>query len=675
MSIKIKAKLSDFLYHIYSNSWLKSIRYGLITIQPFILACCIILIIATAQSYVFNNEIEAQFTYFYYKIYSLSRLILLSAISYYLALLRNAKLEEKVNPYIVAVIGLFSSIVITNNFNDVINMQINARWVFYNLIISLLSSEIFIFIYLKINKRLKLLDRGHDNVLMQSINAVLPTMIMISLLFLVNLIYRYTSIDMNFNPQNLHKYISNPYDEKSIFKNIKYLLDVQIYWFLGGHGGDIIDPMIINKSYLNVFCNIGGTGSTICLIIAIFLYKSFRQSKDIAKLAIIPSIFNINEVIVYGLPIILNPIYIIPFIVTPAIMALITNIATIAGLVVIKEIDISWKIPILINAFIATESIKGIILQLINLAVGVMIYIPFVAISYHIYKKDEFTSYESLKKIIFSEEAKPIRFTKRADDIGQVANVLVYNLCESLNKEKDIYLEYQPQVNKVGRVVGVESLFRWKHKDLGNIPPNIAIALAEESGLINNLGKWIIKESIIQLYEWNNKLDCNIEMSINISSKQLEDSTFAEYFKNILDEYKVSARNIKLEITESLALGNDTTTNAQLKALENLGIKLAIDDFGVGYNPILYIKKYKISTIKIDGSLIKDIDTNEESRNIVKAMYGLCECSKIEIVSEFVENNNQKRILDAMGEGIYQGYLFSKPLSGDECLEFILKSK
>ncbi|MGL5315137.1 MAG: EAL domain-containing protein, partial [Peptostreptococcaceae bacterium] len=183
--------------------------------------------------------------------------------------------------------------------------------------------------------------------------------------------------------------------------------------------------------------------------------------------------------------------------------------------------------------------------------------------------------------------------------------------------------------------------------------------------------KWIIKQSCYQLCEWNKVLDYNIDMSVNISSIQLTDSLFAEYVISILDEYKINPNNLKIEITETGELGNDEITKKQLQKLSNKGVKLVIDDFGVGYNPILYIKKYNISTIKLDGNLIKDIDVNEESRNIVKAMYGLCESSGIEIVSEFVENSIQKNILDNMGDGIYQGYLFSKPLGAKDCLKFI----
>ncbi|MGL5351833.1 MAG: EAL domain-containing protein, partial [Clostridium sp.] len=237
--------------------------------------------------------------------------------------------------------------------------------------------------------------------------------------------------------------------------------------------------------------------------------------------------------------------------------------------------------------------------------------------------------------------------------------------------EGQLYLEYQPQLNKERKVVGVEALLRWKYEEFGNIPPNIIVLIAEEVGLIYPLGKWIAETAIEQLSIWDKELDKKIDMSINVSTKQLTDDTFAEFVKDMIKLYNVNPNNIKVEITESFAIGEDEVTKEQLTKLTKCGVKLAIDDFGVGYNPLLYIKKYNIDCIKIDGSLIRDIDKNEESKSIVSSVYSLCESTGITVINEFVETEKQKSVLDNMGDGLYQGYLFSKPLKADACASYI----
>ena len=394
----------------------------------------------------------------------------------------------------------------------------------------------------------------------------------------------------------------------------------------------------------------GGHGNTICLIIALIIYSTNKYSKKIAQISIIPSVFNINETIIYGLPILFNSIYVIPFIFVPIVSYVVSYIALQVGFMEIVNTNISWIDPIIYNAYELTGGYSGVIVQLINISIGVAIYTPFIKISDAIKQKEREVAFSNLKEEIFSGNSNKLDLERKVDNIGIFLGAEFKEILkEKGKKDTQLYLEYQPQINKNRRVVGVEALSRWKHEEFGNIPPNIII-IAEELGLINDLGKWISKEAISKLSEWNKQLEKNIDMSINISTKQPTDKSFASFIKNTINCYGVSLNNIKLEITESFAIGEDDISKNQLKELTSQGIKLAIDDFGVGYNPILYIKKYNIDAIKIDGSLIKDIDVNEESQSIVSAMYRLCESTGIEIVSEFVETDKQKEILDSIGE-------------------------
>lgn len=331
--------------------------------------------------------------------------------------------------------------------------------------------------------------------------------------------------------------------------------------------------------------------------------------------------------------------------------------------------------PMFINGYFLTGDFSGVIVQLINLAIGTLIYIPFVKLSDKVFEIELKDSYNKLKYYNFESKTSDLKLINRTDAIGRMSNILSIDLYNDLIKENGLYLEYQPQIDKHGLIVGVEALFRWNHSVLGNVPPYIAIHLAEESEYINKLGKWIIKKSCFEFKELLNESNIDLELSINISSTQLKDPSFCTFIKSIVEENDLKFSNIKLEITETSALGNDSITISQIKQLSYLGVKFAIDDFGEGYNPILYIKRYSIDTIKLDGSLIKDIEVNKDSLSIVDAMYTLCKNSGLKIVCEFVENEKQKDILDSLGDGIYQGYLFSRPLKAKDCLKYINENK
>ncbi|MGL4402200.1 MAG: EAL domain-containing protein [Fusobacteriaceae bacterium] len=457
---------------------------------------------------------------------------------------------------------------------------------------------------------------------------------------------------------------------------IIYILGVHVFWFLGIHGSNIFDILNTNffdkftKQFFDTFVNIGG-GATICLVIAIFITKTSNNNRNIAKLGVLPGLFNINEIVIYGIAIIFNPAYIVPFVSIPLLFTFTSYLAMILDMVPVTVNEINWITPVFLNAYLSTGSINAVFLQLFNIFLGVMIYRPFVEMSNKIQINESQSTFEKLKKEVYVDNKIHKYLTTKKDSIGSMARGLGNDLVADMHQNKNLYLEYQPQVNRFGEVVGVEALLRWKHEVLGNIPPNIIITISQETDTIDELGMWIIDRACKQLQIWNEKGIRDIAMSINISTLQLKNPNFSKKVSEIVKKYELKSSDIKLEITENLAISDDDTTGKQLNKLEKLGVKLAIDDFGQGYNPILYIQKYNIDIIKLDGSLIKNIVKDKTSRNIVKSMHSLCQNSGIVMIAEFVETIEQKEELDKLGNCIYQGYLFSKPLSGKDCLEYI----
>lgn len=683
--------MSAFFYRFYNNVYIKSIRRGLLKVQPIILINCIFIIILNINSDFFTNAMilivnenwRSIFIEIYNSLYMITKVLIIISICSELAKIRVNKKQDikylgnNISPYGVGFMGLISALAFSSilTIESVVgafsNTIIATNWTLVAIIVGIVFSEVYIKIYYYMLDTKKNLINSYERAVRQSLLAILPAVLtiiaVIGMALVINSVY-FSKIN---TIENITIHGANGF-----YNDLKYIFIKNALWIVGGHGGDlIVHDQSFNRLYVDTFTNMGGAGGTLCLIIAILMFSKNKYSKKISKISIGLSLFNINETITYGLPILFNPVYAIPLIITPIILYIVAQGALEFGLVEIVNLDMNWTHPVLFNAHRLTGSLSGVLLQIINISIGVAIYTPFVLIADNMNKRERQEAYEQLKTTVFSGGLEKLDLSSGADSMGEISIFLGEELKEILEgrrkNHEELYLEYQPQVNKVGKVIGVEALLRWNYGDFGYIPPNIIVLIAEEVGLIHSLGKWIAKEAIYQKSLWNNELENQIDISINISTKQLSDDFFANYIKEMLDYYDVQSNTLKIEITESFAIGEDEVTKNQLLLLNEYGVKLVIDDFGVGYNPLLYIKKYNIECIKIDGSLIRDIDKNEESKNIVKSVYGLCDATGIKVISEFVETENQKAVLDEIGDGYYQGYLFSKPLKAGECLQYI----
>jgi diguanylate cyclase (GGDEF)-like protein len=230
-------------------------------------------------------------------------------------------------------------------------------------------------------------------------------------------------------------------------------------------------------------------------------------------------------------------------------------------------------------------------------------------------------------------------------------------------KEDGFKLVYQPQVSvETGEIVGFEALIRLKeHK----ISPGKFISIAEENGLINKIGRWVTKEVIHQLAEWK-KSGMNLKpVAFNFSSKQIQDKSYLEYLKNLLEEYEVSTEFIEIEITESILLENSDETYAFLNQLKEIGIKIALDDFGTGYSSLNYLAYIPVNKVKLDKSLI-DKFLNLDNSAVISSIISLAHSLNLSIIAEGIEMLEQYNLLKTEGCDYIQGYLFSMPLSVDE---------
>ena len=239
-------------------------------------------------------------------------------------------------------------------------------------------------------------------------------------------------------------------------------------------------------------------------------------------------------------------------------------------------------------------------------------------------------------------------------------------------KHHGLSVHYQPQLDVVQhRMVGVEALVRWQHEVRGMVPPAEFIPLAEEIGLIDQIGEQVLLKACQQQKEWQQAGLPQVKVTVNLSVHQLNES-FIESVRRILQTTAVDPANVEFEITESALMENISAHESILMQIQALGVRMAIDDFGTGYSSLSYLKKLPIDTLKIDRSFIVDLAENADDAAIVSATIGLAQAMGLNIVAEGVETSEQKKLLIQKGCGVMQGYLFSRPLSPAQFTEFLV---
>lgn len=257
----------------------------------------------------------------------------------------------------------------------------------------------------------------------------------------------------------------------------------------------------------------------------------------------------------------------------------------------------------------------------------------------------------------------------------QVAAVKRIALEADLRKaleQRQFVLYYQPQLDlRTGHLSGVEALVRWQHPERGLVPPNDFISVAEETGLILPLGGWVLEQACRQLATWHAHGLDHLRMSVNLAASQFIDPRLPMRIEAILAQLGLPATSLDLEVTESMTMQSPEETAALMRVLTGQGLSISIDDFGTGYSSLAYLKTFPVSTLKIDRSFVKDIETNQNDADICDVTVLLAHKLGFEVVAEGVETEAQLKYLLSIGCEKIQGYLISKPLPADQVEEFI----
>ena len=252
-----------------------------------------------------------------------------------------------------------------------------------------------------------------------------------------------------------------------------------------------------------------------------------------------------------------------------------------------------------------------------------------------------------------------LKFIERKSSMQQALNDKVFTV------------HYQPIVDTLtSKLVSMEALVRWKDPQEGYISPVEFIPIAEQTGLIMPLGEYVLRSVCEQIKVWEKEGFSGFSVAVNLSLRQFE-TDLPSIIESIMLETGVSASALSLEITEGIASKNVEQNVQMLQSLRSLGLSISIDDFGTGYSSLAYLKRFPLNTLKIDRSFIQDIESNEDDREITKAIIAMGQNLKLKVLAEGVENVEQLAILKSSGCDYIQGYYFSKPLPPNEVQPFL----
>lgn len=311
---------------------------------------------------------------------------------------------------------------------------------------------------------------------------------------------------------------------------------------------------------------------------------------------------------------------------------------------------------------------------------GEMVYVS-MSVGIAVYPEDGLSSNVLIKNadiaMYKSKDSGKNKFTmfdsKMEEELSR--NTMIIEVLHNAIENNDIYIQYQPLLNiKRNEVVGYEALMRIHNEKLGNLSPNEFIPIAEETGLIIELSTWLLREVCYFNKDLIDKGIGPCTVSVNISSIQLNQPDFIDLLSGILEETKLPAQYLEIEITESTLVSSITDATVLLTTLQNLGVKISLDDFGTGYSSLNYLTKLPINTLKIDKSFIDNICSNIKDSYISETIIQLAHSLKIQVVAEGVEDMNQLSMLKKQKCDIIQGFIFSAPLHPPALVDVILET-
>lgn len=413
-------------------------------------------------------------------------------------------------------------------------------------------------------------------------------------------------------------------DYSNFLSGLLYTFAVNLMWFFGLHGSHILEAVavhnfgvtgnvVFSKAFYDVYVAMGGCGTTVSVL-------------------------------------------------TPVVCYCLAYAATVCGFLPVLTHEVVWSTPVGIGGYLASGSWKGIAVQAVGILAGILFYLPFLKINQ---RMEVYKAKRHVQVLIHELQEKeeqidqPV-FLTRGDHIGMISRMLLLDLKHAI-KNKELYMLYQPQVYSDGICIGAEALLRWNHPVYGMIYPPLIIYLAEAGKVLPELERFIIDEVTDGIVQTRAQYDSDFKISVNITAHSLL-WDIEGYIRQTMEQKEIDAHMLWIEITEQDILLQTDVVVRKLEELKKQGHKLLIDDFGMGHTSLLYLQSEYFDVVKLDGSLTRPLLKSHTNQKIVRSIIELGQELGVNVIAEFVENREQRDLLDTLGCHCYQGYLYAKPL-------------
>ena len=655
-----------------NNLWLISIRQSFLNLLPYF-----IIIGVSILSYQLLDILELKDNLLYetskkiINLYSFATpLVISTSISYFLS--KNFDLNRIIIPTVNFLLFIF----FYWEYKDVNIININLKFDFLMIIMPILTLLIYRKVFEQFNKYTKFDDINDElEDVLRSIIPFLITFIVCSfiIIFLIEIIFYISTLEFFDILEN------SPIELLSI---LNLIISGIIWWTTGIHGTNLVIS-IFGESYLkqNIVGNInadifinnfvvyGGDGSTLGLVLAIIFFIKQSFIRKIAFITLPFSIFNINEILLFALPIILNVRLFLPFILAPLLNFFISYIYFYLNPIA-YDISISWITPIFISGYIVDNSFTYVYLQIIQLVVSILIYLPFIK-NYEKYLGEN-RYFENFKSSLgikeHFEKTLHLNSIKTQQDIINEEKE-ISKLVKDLSKGSFL-LYYQPKVDiRNIKVRGYEALLRFKKSD-GNIVGPYFISKIEQIGFERIIDIWVINQLKKDLLIWKER-NFYPKVSINISPESICNENIVQ---KIIDEFK--GFKVSIEILERTFAKEMNLFIKNIEKLRENGFKIYIDDFGSGFSCLQYLNILPVDFIKLDRNLILNAKT-KSGETLYKNIATMCKNQNFEIVAEGIETEKEIKIVKESNINVVQGFYFSKalPASSLENYEIDLEKK
>ncbi|KRP70753.1 MULTISPECIES: PTS sugar transporter subunit IIC/EAL domain-containing protein [Pseudomonas] len=676
-----KLFLTRRLAVLASTESLRAIREGLLWILPCLLVSAGFLILSEcAQALGFDPQVVGFLAGLHNQISSVIPLLVAASIGYMLAI------QHRLPQLPVAFLCLAHVVVATFVLRDY--PRASATFLLFIAIASPLINVPAI-AWLHRFRWTRLVNEdlvGHN--LKGTINMVIPGAITALLLVVVlSLLLLIPYVAQLQGPQVLDA-LQSPYSTGLFVTLMNSLL-----WFFGIHGVYAMQPLfnvldqavvlngaavaagqpvqyLLNNGLLGSFAFIGGSGATLCLLLAILVFSRSHSMRLLAIASLPLSLFNVSEVLLFGLPIILNPRLFIPFLLVPAFNAMVALTAVQLGWVSPAVASVPFTAPVLLNAYLSTHGdLAAVALQVLLLGVGTLVYAPYVRAIHRqsidggtVYLKSLDMTFRGLEEKGRLLEFDPVMASHRtlarqAVELSRIQQISDY----------EFYLEFQPQVStRTGLCTGCEALMRARDSQGTVHSPWEFLQWLAQARLMPDVDVWVASQAVRQYQKWR-KTGFELPMTINISSTTLKDAAYGDRLVEILAQ---ADGRVSVEITEDALVSDIPATRQTIHKLQAIGVKVYLDDFGTGFSGLSYLHQFPVDFIKIDRSFVV-AQRDPKGAQVLTGMLRFCEALNLGVVVEGVETAEQLAFLSTGPELIIQGWYFSKALPGDQLPRFV----